>query len=379
MIFLDALPQPLVATLERGGVALPWLPQVVASAATAALFFLRFKGADLAIEAQYAVFAVLLAGVASFLVGGALHFDPARLADNTASAYGEGVGFWAAFALFFPAATGITAGANMPGDLENPKRAIPWGTLAAIGFTATIYGTQLVVMAGAVPRDALVAGPFQALQDMSVFAPLVVAGVFAATLSSAPGSFLGAPRILRAMGQDRLVRPLVFFGKGAGATNEPRRATVLTFLIALGVIWAGDLDAVAEIISMFFLIAYGMINLSAFIESRSANPSFRPSFRLFHWTTAFAGAVGCVVVMVEVNETYAIVAAAIVGLFCFYLRKQDIQTGWGDAKRGHIFQRTRDSLLYLERARLLRDIQPLLDRLPTTLLVWSNGGADVFA
>ena len=104
---------------------------------------------------------------------------------------------------------------------------------------------------GAAKRDSMIGMPFEALQQMSIFAPLIVLGVFAATLSSSLGSFLGAPRILQAMGQDRLMGVMVFFGKGSGATNEPRRATVLTFILAIGVIWAGDLNAVAEVISMF--------------------------------------------------------------------------------------------------------------------------------
>jgi amino acid transporter len=326
------------------------VPQIVSTVVVGLLFLLTFKGADVAIKAQYVVLAVLLVSIASFLLGGVLSFDEATFHVNQQSRLTSDVGFWTAFAIFFPAATGITAGANMSGDLRNPARSIPWGTLAAIGFAAVIYVIQVTLMAGSVDGETLRGDPFGALQQMSVFGPLVVLGVFAATLSSAIGSLLGAPRILQAMGQDRLMKVMVFFGKGSGADNEPRRATVLTFVIAVGIIWAGDLNAVAEVISMFFLIAYGMINLSAFVESKGANPSFRPRFKLFHWTTALAGAVGCVVAMVKINETYALVAITISALLYFYLRKRDIKTSFGDAKRGYIFQRTRDNLLYLEQS-----------------------------
>ncbi|MBW2523307.1 MAG: amino acid permease [Deltaproteobacteria bacterium] len=346
------------------------LPQIVSTVVVAGLFALTFKGADVALKAQYVVLAVLLLSVVSFLVGGALAFDPERFVDNQPSAFTSEIGFWTAFAIFFPAATGISAGANMSGDLKDPGKSIPWGTLLAIIFTLAVYAAQIVLTAGATPRDELQSDPFGALQRMSVFGPLVVAGVFAATLSSALGSFLGAPRVLQAMGQDRLMKPLVFFGKGAGPQNEPRRATVLTFIIAVGVIWAGDLNAVAEIISMFFLIAYGMINLSAFVESKSANPSFRPRFRLFHWSTGLVGAIGCVVAMLKINDSYALAAFAITALLYFYLRKRDIQTSWGDAKRGYIFQRTRDSLLYLEGSKFhpknWRPILAALSRDPLT-------------
>jgi amino acid transporter len=336
--------------------------RIVATAVVVGLFVLTFKGADIALKAQYIVLVVLMLAVASFIIGGILDFDRALLDANASADWKNALidkqvvaehklqelSFWGAFAIFFPAATGITAGANMSGDLKNPARSIPWGTLLAILFTAAIYATQVVLTAGSSTREALKIDGYGALQEMSIFFPLVIAGVFAATLSSALGSFLGAPRILQAMGQDRLMKVFEFFGKGAGPANEPRRATVLTGIIAIGVIWAGDLNAVAEIVSMFFLIAYGTINLSAFVESKSANPSFRPKFKVFHWVTALIGAVGCVVAMIKINETYALIAVAITGLIYFYLRKRDIQTSYGDAKRGYIFQRTRDNLFYLE-------------------------------
>ena len=340
-----------LAPAAAQGLVAAKVPQIISSIVVTGLFVLTFKGADVALKAQYVVLAVLMLSVASFLVGGLWAFDRATFEANTSAAFTPEIGFWTAFAIFFPAATGISAGANMSGDLKDPARAIPWGTILAILFTAVIYTAQLVVVAGVSGRAELQTNAFGALQQMSLWGPLVVAGVFAATLSSALGSFLGAPRILQAMGQDRLMKPLELFGKGSGPANEPRRATVLTFGIAFAVIWAGDLDAVAEVISMFFLIAYGMINTSAFVESKSANPSFRPRFRAFHWSLALAGAIGCLVAMVKINETYALVAFGITGLLYFYLRNRDIQTSWGDAKQGYIFQRTRDNLLYLGNAK----------------------------
>ncbi|RMH45268.1 MAG: amino acid permease [Deltaproteobacteria bacterium] len=324
------------------------LPQFVSTAVILGLFFVTFKGADLALKTQFYILVILLASCAAFLAGGALSFDGDRFAAN-AGAAPDSIGFWAAFAIFFPAATGITAGANMSGDLKDPGRSIPNGTLAAIAFTGLIYLFQLVFLAGSQGRDRLIADPFGALQDMSLFGPLMVLGVFAATLSSALGSFLGAPRILQAMGQDGLIRPLRPFAKGHGPENEPRRATVLSLFIAVAIVWAGGLNAVAEVISMFFLIAYGMINLSAFVEARGGNPSFRPRIRLFGWPAALTGAIGCAIAMVKINETYALVAMAIAGAIYLYLRGQEAH--WADATRGYIFSRTRENLLALERSK----------------------------
>jgi len=321
------------------------------------LFFVTFKGADVALRAQYFILAILLLSVVSFLIGGFMTFDPDVFASNqgefdpaaTPVAGELSIGMWGAFAIFFPAATGITAGANMSGDLRDPGSAIPKGTLAAIIFTAAVYLIQLILLAGGASRESLVGASFESLTAMSIFAPLIVAGVFAATLSSALGSFLGAPRILQAMGMDRVLRPLEYFAKGHGPENEPRRATVLSLGIALAIVFMGDLNAVAEVISMFFLIAYGMINLSAFVEGRGGNPSFRPRFRLFGWPAALAGAIGCAIAMVKIDETYAIVAMIIAGGIYFYLRGKEAE--WGDAKRGFIFSRTRENLLALERSK----------------------------
>ena len=324
------------------------LPQVISSVVIAGLFLLSFKGADVAIRAQYLILVLLLLAIASFVVGGVLKFDPEIFHANQSSAFTGSIGFWALFAILFPATTGITAGVNMSGDLKNPARSIPVGTLLAVGFTFVVYITQIVLMSGAIPKDALQGSPFESLQHMSLFGPLIIVGVFAATLSSALGSFLGAPRILQAMGQDRLMGILVFFGKGSGATSEPKRATVFTFLVATAVIWAGNLNTVAEVLSMFFLIAYGMINLAAFVESKSGNPSFRPTFRFFHWSTGLLGAIGCGVAMMKINDTYALIALIVTGTIYFYLKKREIKTTYGDAKRGYIFKQTRENLLYLE-------------------------------
>ena len=311
------------------------------------LFFVTFKGADLAVRVQYPILMVLLLAVVSFLIGGALSLDPGQLASNLGENPGGSVGFWIVFAIFFPAATGITAGANMSGDLKDPAHSIPRGTLMAIGFTAVIYLAEMVVLAGYTDQAALIADPFGTLKRMSIFGPLIMAGVFAATLSSALGSFLGAPRIMQAMGKDRLLPPLVYFGKGHGPADEPRRATVLSLVIAIMIVWIGGLDAVAQVISMFFLITYGMINLSAFVESRGGNPSFRPRFKRFGWPAALAGAIGCAVAMVKIDETYAIAAMLIAALIYFWLRGRT-SGSWGDAKRGYVFSRTRQHLLTLE-------------------------------
>ncbi len=330
-----------------------YVPQLTTSVVIVAIFVLTFKGADVALKAQYFILVVLLLSVASFLIGGISAFDMDTFTANQGARPGTeempGMGFWVVFAIFFPAATGITAGANMSGDLKDPAKSIPNGTLLAIGFTATVYLLQLVLLAGFSDQEQLTRDPLGTLSNMSIFGPLIIAGVFAATLSSALGSFLGAPRILQAMGQDKLLKPLEYFGVGHGPSNEPRRATVMSLIIALAIVWAGGLDAIAQVISMFFLIAYGMINLSAFVEGRSGNPSFRPRFKLFGWPAGLAGAIGCAIAMIKIDETYALASMGVAAATYYWLKGR-AKGDWGDAKRGYIFARTRENLLLLEKS-----------------------------
>jgi amino acid transporter len=266
--------------------------------------------------------------------------------------------YWAVFAIYFPAVTGIDAGVNMSGDLEDPGRSIPRGTLAAVGVGFLVYFVQIVFCGGAYERGALVATPYELLHENALFgwSILVTLGVVAATLSSAVGSYLGAPRVLQAVSRDKILHSLNFFSKGSKKGNEPRRALVLTCIITIAVLlWAGNeaggaaLNGVASLITMFFLYSYGMINLAAFIEDFGGNPSFRPQFRYFHWITAMLGGVGCVVVSLLVNWKAALLAIVIIAALLWYLKARQLIATFGDARRGFIYRQIRNNLLRLRR------------------------------
>jgi amino acid transporter len=328
--------------------ALGFTPRAVATAANIGVFLTVIVGAGWTIKIQYAILVVLSLALVSFALGTADTFSPTLLQANFAPRYATGESFLTMFALFFPAATGIMAGANMSGDLRDPGKSLPLGTFAAIAVTTLVYIGLIVALGGSVERSELVAVSF-VMHEVALWPSLIVAGVFAATLSSALGSMLGAPRILQAFARDNVFKTLAFFGKGSGASDEPRRAIVLTVLLSQAAIMLGDLDAIAPIITMFFLVTYGTLNLACFYEGYSHNPSFRPRFRYGHWTLALAGTIGCAAAMLLMAPYWALGALLAVGAVHWTIRRIGIEARWGDVRSGVAFERARKALLRLER------------------------------
>tara|TARA_B100000609_G_C17222051_1_gene440844 strand:+ start:709 stop:2922 length:2214 start_codon:yes stop_codon:yes gene_type:complete len=320
------------------------------------LFLVNYIGADWAIRVQYLILAVLVVAIVVFIGGSILRFNYGNFTTNWSAGYTKNNNFWTIFAVYFPAVTGIMAGVNMSGDLKEPARSIPKGTLWAVGVGAAVYLAQILITGGAQTRGELINQPYQTLLSHSLFGfyPAVIAGVFAATLSSALGSFLGAPRILQALSRDDIFPPLRPFEKGSEGTDEPVRGLWLTFGMTLLVLFlvgnksGGALELVASILSMFFLYTYGITNIAAFIESASRNPSFRPRFRLFHWFTALLGAIGCIGAAFLIDMYAALFAMGTLLLLFTYVRQRVLTTAFGDARRGFFFSRVRDNLYQLQ-------------------------------
>lgn len=326
---------------------LDWSLAGLSTAINTIVFVCVFVGAGWTIKLQYGILAILLASLVSFYCGAVPDINVDILHANLGAGFVGNDNLFTMFALFFPAVTGIMAGANMSGDLSNPGRSIPRGTLWAVLFTGLIYVSMALVLGATNPRDVLI-NDSMAIRNQSWSPLLITAGVFAATLSSALGSMMGAPRILQALGRDNIIKRLNFFAVGSGRRAEPRRATVLTFLIAQACILLGDLNAIAPIITMFFMITYGTLNLATFYESITRNPSYRPRFKYCHWSTALAGAIGCFAVMFLISPTWA--AAAMIVMFCLHksIAMLSIRSGWGNVQSGVLFERTRRNLLKLE-------------------------------
>ena len=322
---------------EAFAASVPFEPSkvVVATICNVFVFICVFIGAGWTIRLQYFILAILVMSLISFYCGAIPAFDPQLFQTNLATSY-NGEDFFTMFALFFPAVTGIMAGANMPGDLKDPARAIPTGTLWSILFTGLIYLSLALLMGGCRTSDVLanLDGKGLVIADMSYWPFLITAGVFAATLSSALGSMMGAPRILQAFAKDNVFKSLRPFASGTGETNEPRRAVVLTFLISQGaIILVSDLNTIAPLITMFFMITYGLLNLATFYEAITKNPSYRPRFRFSHWVTSLAGTIGCLGVMFLIDWRWA--SVSIIGMTClyFYISQKEVETRWGDLQR----------------------------------------------
>ena len=232
---------------------------------------------------------------------------------------GDGTGFWIVFAIFFPAVTGFTQGVSMSGDLKDPARSLPSGTFLAVGVSTVVYVAAMFALAGSLPARDLV-DDYDSLRRIAMVPSLIDAGVLSATLSSALASFLGAPRILQALARDRLFPALAPFARGDGPGGNPRRGVLLTGGIALVTIALGDLNRIAALVSMSFLVSYGLLNYATYVEAVGASPSFRPRFRFFHARASLAGTGLCGLVMLMIDPLASAAALGLLGGLYHYLR-----------------------------------------------------------
>lgn len=302
---------------------------------------LSFKSASLALKAQFFVMAAILASLGAIFTG-----TPA--AENMSVGWvgpDDAPPFATIFAVFFPAVTGIMAGVSMSGDLKDPRRALPLGTMSAIGTGFVVYISFVVFFALMAPLDVLREDNRVLLSIASVPA-LVYAGVWGATLSSALGSILGAPRILQALALDGMVPR--FLGKGSGPANEPRVGTVVTYGLAQAGILLGDLDAIAPVLTMFFLATYAVTNLACGLERWAASPSFRPDFKVPAWVSLF-GFLGCVYVMSIIHLPAMIAALLCCAAIYLYVQRTVLNTTFGDARHGIISAIAQTALHQLRR------------------------------
>jgi len=317
-------------------------PQSIAVMSVIFLFFLAWLGADWATKFQYIVMGLLVLALVSFFVGGVMKWNSHLVMQNF-SAPDKGLPFWVLFAIFFPAVTGFTQGVNMSGDLKDPGRAIPLGTFLAVGLSTIIYFLVAVIFAGTMTNSELIAD-YGAMKKVSVIPILIDAGVIAATLSSAMASFLGSPRILQSIAKDKIFKVLNPFAKGVGVVDNPRRGVIFSGVIALVTISLGQLNLIAQVVSMFFLISYALINYATFYESRTQSPSFRPRFRWFSPWLSLAGFITCSGAIMAIDIQSGIMAVCVLLAIYQYLKQQKDPARWADSRRSHYLKQTKENL-----------------------------------
>jgi hypothetical protein len=246
----------------------------------------------------------------------------------------------------------MTAGVGLSGDLKDPSKSIPLGTLSATVVGMVIYvfiAFKLAVSATPAELD----GNQLIMGNIALWWPIIPIGLAAATFSSALGSIMVAPRTLQALATDRVFPHILvnrWLGRGKAGSNEPRNATMITSAIALVFILMGDVNAVAEVISMFFMVTYGSICAISFFQHFAANPSYRPIFRS-KWYLSLFGAVMCVYLMFMINPAYAIASIVIMTLFYiaigYYTQEKE---GMAAIFQGVIFQLSRKLQVFLQKS-----------------------------
>ncbi|CAH2274001.1 solute carrier family 12 member 1 isoform X3 [Pelobates cultripes] len=359
------------------------------------LLGISVAGMEWEAKAQVLLLIILLIAIVNFFIGtviptteekrarGFFNYQAVIFAENFGPDFRNGEGFFSVFAIFFPAATGILAGANISGDLMDPQGAIPKGTMLAIFITTVAYLAVAICAAASVVRDATgslndtitsamscnasaacslgydfsrcetekcafgLMNNFQVMSMVSGFGPLIIAGIFSATLSSALASLVSAPKVFQALCKDNIYTALHFFAKGHGKNNEPIRGYVLTFVIALAFILIAELNTIAPIISNFFLASYALINFSCFHASYAKSPGWRPAFKYYNMWVSLFGAMLCCGVMFVINWWAAVITYAIELFLYIYVTYKKPDVNWGSSTQALFYTKALNSALEL--------------------------------
>ena len=333
-------------------------PRIISAPATLLLgYVVVTRGATIGVRALWGVAAILGLSLVMFFLGSAVDgysvqaLRPLERIPNADP-------FILVFAIVFPAFTGMTAGVGLSGDLANPRKSIPLGVIGATVAGLVIYLLVAVKLARSAPPELLNADPL-VMSQIALWGPIIPIGLAAATLSSAIGSILVAPRILQALGADRIFptpKANTAMAAGVGHANEPRAATLVTIGIAMTTVLVGNVDNVARIITMFFMVTYGSLCLISALEHFAARPSYRPTFRS-KWYLSLLGAVMSLILMFQIQPFYAVMALAVmVGLY-YAIRMGRGSDDIAALFQGAMTQATRHSQVKLQASNTLRHAQ----------------------
>lgn len=340
--------RPFSAWLATVGITFD--PRFISVPAMVALAWITTtRGAAIGVKALWGVVAVLGVSIAMFFLGSApagVEVSELPLMDRVA----DPDPFILVFAIVFPAFTGMTAGVGLSGDLANPRKSIPLGVISATVTGMLVYVAIAYKLATSAPPDVLISENPLAMSQIALWGPIIPIGLACATLSSAIGSILVAPRTLQALGGDRIVphqRANAFLARGLGTANEPRNATLVTSAIALVTVISGNVDFVARVISMFFMVTYGALCTISTLEHFAARPSYRPSFRS-KWYISLVGSVAAFLLVLQMDPFFALLAIAVMIAIYYVLRLSQGSDDLAAIFKGVMTQATRYSHIKLQ-------------------------------
>lgn len=306
------------------------------------LITIAYISANLAIKTQFIIMAIIALSLISVII--AAYQGSMTIPTSEALSWGtfkgsiengfEGSDFWLVFAVFFPAATGIMAGANMSGELKDPKRSIPTGTLWAIGVSFLIYMSMAFWISRSASETELL-NNYYIMVEKAYIGPLIIAGILGATFSSALASIVGSSRILFAMGEHKVL-PFSGFLAGQSNNGQPRNAMLITGILIFLTLLLRNINAVAPLVTLFFLITYAMINIVVIIEQNLGLISYRPVFKIHRWVPWF-GLVSSVLAMFIINPVVSLISIMIVLMVYWYLSRQNLETPFEDVRSGLFF------------------------------------------
>lgn len=285
---------------------------------------LSIISARFAFRVQYLILAAVFLSIISFMTGPTLKAGEMVLTGEMKDG-----SFWMTFAVFFPAVTGVLTGATMSGDLENPRKSIIRGTLAAVITGLVIYILLAIWFARQAPQELLLSD-YMVILKLARVKFLIVAGVMGAVLSSALSTLVSSPRTLAALAENRVIPLWKIFSK-KNKKGEPIYAILVSSMISLFVILLGNLDSLAELLTMFFLTTYLMINVVVLIEQGTGLTSFRPTMAMSIFVP-LVGSIGCFSVMLLINPLFTGITILIVSMIYSLLKRKNLISPWGDVR-----------------------------------------------
>lgn len=262
---------------------------------------------------------------------------------------GDMVDFASVFGVLFTGVTGVMAGANMSGELKNPGRSIPKGTLTALLFTAISYAALSLLTASTCSRF-LLQNNYVYLLPINFWPPFIAVGMLMATFSAGLSNLIGASRVLEALAKDNifgvLLRPMV-----PSRSGNPIVAVLVSWLLVQIGIMTGSLNAIAQVNSVLFMTSYFAINLACLGLDLASAPNFRPSFKQFSWVTSLLGLFGCAALVFALRPALAAAAAFAAASLLLALHFWSPTTAdpkWGSLSQALIFHQVRKYLLLLD-------------------------------